>query len=233
MEKRSILICLTSIFLILSFYTAAQSGLTRLNENMLLSLEKSGPPQLSWMNKPENFSLTEGHLKIEARKGTDFFIDPESGEVTATAPYLYKELEGDFVAELKLRPDFTSQWNAGAIFMMIDESNWIKFAYENSDATGKSIVSVVTRDVSDDANGVVLNDQEELWLKMIRKGDIYSMLWSLDGIEYKMCRLAAMKESVTVKIGLEAQCPVGETAVHDFLYFGVESKTVKNLRKGE
>lgn len=233
MEKRSILICLTSIFLILSFYTAAQSGLNRLNENMLLSLDKSGPPQLSWMNKPENFSLTEGHLKIEARKGTDFFIDPESGEVTATAPYLYKELEGDFVAELKLRPDFTSQWNAGAIFMMIDESNWIKFAYENSDATGKSIVSVVTRDVSDDANGVVLNDQEELWLKMIRKGDIYSMLWSLDGIEYKMCRLAAMKESVTVKIGLEAQCPVGETAVHDFLYFGVESKTVKNLRKGE
>lgn len=233
MEKRSIVICLTSIFLILSFYTAAQSGLTRLNENMLLSLDKSGPPQLSWMNKPENFSLTEGHLKIEARKGTDFFIDPESGEVTATAPYLYKELEGDFVAELKLRPDFTSQWNAGAIFMMIDESNWIKFAYENSDATGKSIVSVVTRDVSDDANGVVLNDQEELWLKMIRKGDIYSMLWSLDGIEYKMCRLAAMKESVTVKIGLEAQCPVGETAVHDFLYFGVESKTVKNLRKGE
>ena len=81
------------------------------------------------MNKPEKFSVTNGQLKIEALKGTDFFNDPESGESTSTAPFLFKELEGDFVAVLKLRPDFSSQWNAGAIFMMIDESNWIKFAF--------------------------------------------------------------------------------------------------------
>ena len=233
MKNKSILIYFTFISLVLSIQAVAQSNREVLQENMLLSHDKEGHPQLKWINKPGNFTLTKGKLEIEVLKGTDFFNDPESGETTSTAPFLFKEMEGDFVAVLKLRPDFSSQWNAGAILMMIDESNWIKFAFENSDATGKSIVSVVTRDVSDDANGVVLNDHDELWLKMIRKGNIYAMHWSLDGIEYKMCRLAAMKESSSVKIGLEAQCPVGKKAVHDFLYFGLESKTVKDLRKGE
>ncbi|WKK66255.1 DUF1349 domain-containing protein [Lutimonas zeaxanthinifaciens] len=232
-KNNSIFACFTFLSLVFCFHAMAQNNPDELKGNILLSLDKKDHSHLNWMNKPEKFSVTNGQLKIEALKGTDFFNDPESGESTSSAPFLFKELEGDFVAVLKLRPDFSSQWNAGAIFMMIDESNWIKFAFENSDATGKSIVSVVTRDVSDDANGVILNDHDELWLKMIRKGNIYAMHWSLDGTEYKMCRLAAMNGADKVKIGLEAQCPVGKKALHDFLYFGIESKTVKDLRKGE
>ncbi|UCE94517.1 MAG: DUF1349 domain-containing protein [Flavobacteriaceae bacterium] len=233
LKKNSIQTCFVFLSLLLSLHTVAQSDGPAPNENLLLGLDNKDKTVLNWMNKPENYVLNEGNLSIEALKGTDFFIDPESREATSTAPFLFREMKGDFVAVLKLRPDFSSQWNAGAIFMMIDKSNWIKFAFENSDATGKSVVSVVTRGVSDDANGVILNDHDELWLKMIRKGDLFAMHWSLDGNEFKMCRLAAMKAAASVKIGLEAQSPVGEKAVHDFLYFGIEAKTVKNLRKGE
>ncbi|MCA0932721.1 DUF1349 domain-containing protein [Lutimonas saemankumensis] len=229
----SIFTCLAFFSLIFFYYAEAQENHSTLKDNMLISLNAKDQTELNWINKPENFSLTKGKLKIEALKGTDFFNDPESGEITSTAPFLFKDMEGDFVAVLKLRPDFSSQWNAGAIFMMIDQYNWIKFAFENSDATGKSIVSVVTRNVSDDANGAILKDYDEIWLKMIRKGDIYALHWSLDGIDYKMCRLAAMNEAASVKIGLEAQCPVGKKALHEFLYFGIESRTVKDLRKGE
>ena len=59
------------------------------------------------------------------------------------------------------------------------------------------------------------------------------MLWSLDGAEYKMARLAKMPSADTVKIGVEAQSPVGESAAHDILHFEVEERTVADLRKGE
>ena len=162
-----------------------------------------------------------------------FSITLKTTQKLATAPVLFKEMTGNFVAEALVRPDFSSTWNAVALMVHIDNDNWIKFAFENSDATGKSIVTVVTKNVSDDANGVILKSVEQVWLKLIRKGNIYSMLWSNDGKDYKMARLTSLPEADSVKIGVEAQCPVGESAMHEILHFGVVETTVEDLRKGE
>jgi hypothetical protein len=42
-----------------------------------------------------------------------------------------------------------------------------------------------------------------------------------------------MPKAEKVKIGVEAQSPIGKEAQHVFLYFNIESKTVNDLRKGE
>lgn len=201
--------------------------------NQLLQISQLHKSEFKWMNTPKEFDISQGLLTIQAVPETDFFIDPENNKATATAPFLYREIEGDFVATTLVKPDFKDQWNAAALLMMIDKSHWIKFAFENSDATGKSIVSVVTRMVSDDANGAILHDADQLWIKIIRKGNLYAMHWSLDGKTFKMGRLAAMPGSDIVKIGMQAQSPVGKTAHHQFLYFNLETKTAKDLRKGE
>ena len=201
--------------------------------NQLDKIQDTDLAGFKWMNTPKDFSITDGVLSITAEKNTDFFINPVDTAIGATAPLLYQVVYGDFVAITQVRPDFSSQWNACALMVYIDSLNWIKFAFEDSDATGKSIVSVVTKGVSDDANGAVLNDQETVWLKMVRKGDLYSMHWSIDGNDYKMARLTAMPPAGTVRVGMEAQSPVGEAVTHEFLYFSLEEKTVKDLRKGE
>jgi uncharacterized protein len=102
-------------------------------------------------------------------KGSDYFNNPEDKTITASAPFLYLNLEGDFVARALVRPDFSSVWNAAALMVYLDSTNWIKLAFENSDATGKSIVTVVTKADSDDANGVVLEDQEKYGLRSSAK----------------------------------------------------------------
>jgi regulation of enolase protein 1 (concanavalin A-like superfamily) len=109
--------------------------------------------------------------------------------------------------------------------------NWIKLAFENSDATGPGIVTVVTNGTSDDANGAILNREKKIWLAMIRKDNIYSMHWSKDGKNYNMTRLTKMLETDVVSIGIEAQSPVGKVATHKVYYFGIEQRTVENLRK--
>ena len=201
--------------------------------NLLAEITTKELGDLKWLNEPKSFVIEGNTLKVHAEKGSDYFNNPEDQTVTSTAPFLYKKVKGDFIAKTLVRPDFSSMWNAASLMVYMDSTHWIKFAFENSDATGKSIVSVVTKDISDDANGVILKNQDKIWLKLIRKGDVYSMLWSLDDKNYKMARLSSMPPVDTLKIGIEAQCPVGKMAKHEFLYFGLERKTVKDVRKGE
>lgn len=186
--------------------------------------------ELKWMNQPESLIIENNSLKVSVNKGTDFFNNPEDSSIIGSAPYLYKEIAGDFVVKALVQPDFSAQWNAVAIMLHIDSLNWIKFAYENSDATGPSIVSVVTKGSSDDANGVVLSEEPMIWLAMARKGDIYAMHWSVDGENFKMARLTSMIDQEAVKIGIEAQSPIGESATHQVHYLEWLEKTVADLR---
>ena len=208
-------------------------GGDQFQNNMLSTITTEDLQDFQWLNPPHSFEVDQGILTIIAEKETDFFNNPEDNKKTATAPLLFKEVKGDFIAKALVSPDFTSLWNAVALMVHIDPDNWIKFAFENSDATGKSIVTVITKNTSDDANGVILNDQTDIWLKMVRKGDSYSMLWSKDGKDFKMARLSTLPSVDSVKVGIEAQSPVGESATHQIDYFEIEHTTVKDLRKGE
>ena len=129
------------------------------SSNDLAAITSSQLGNFQWMNAPTDFSIEAGQLVVTAKKGSDFFNNPENGDRTATAPLLYREVSGDFVATAYLRPDFSSMWNAACLMMHADSTHWIKLAFENSDATGKSVVTVVTNEVSDDANGVRLPNQ--------------------------------------------------------------------------
>ena len=203
------------------------------DHNILQNITKDSLGDLQWLNQPADFNLDQGKLTIAAPKGSDFFINPEDLSATNSAPVLYQVISGDFVASTSVSPDLSSVWNAAGLMLIIDDSNWIKLVFEVSDATGPSIVSVTTRGISDDANGVRLTSHAKIWLKLVRKGNNFAMLWSENGKSYKMARLSAMPPTERVKIGLEAQCPVGEKALHKFHHFSIESKSVKDLRKGE
>jgi regulation of enolase protein 1 (concanavalin A-like superfamily) len=185
---------------------------------------------MQWMNPPQSFEVVDSALRVTVSKGTDFFNNPEDSAVVGSAPYLYKEVAGDFIAKAIVQPDFSSQWNAVALFVHLDSLNWIKFAFENSDATGPSIVSVVTKGTSDDANGVILNKEKKVWLAIARKGNIYALHWSLDGENFKMTRLTSMPNQEVVKIGIEAQSPVGDSATHQIHFFEIEKITTEDLR---
>lgn len=203
---------------------------TRAQPEVSSQMTEDGLTKLSWLNPPKNYQVNDGVLEIEVAKGTDFFNNPEDSTIVGTAPFLYQQASGDFVATAVVQPDFSSQWNAVALLLYLDPENWIKFAFESSDATGPSIVSVVTKGTSDDANGAVLDEHQTIWLTIARKGNNYAMHWSADGQNYSMARLTAMPVSPVVKIGIEAQSPVGEKALHKIHDFTIESKTVKDLR---
>jgi len=188
-----------------------------------------------WLNESKMIEIN-GELAITAPPKTDWFNNPvpENGVVSrpvANAPFFYTEVHGDFVLRAKVRPNHRYTYDACALMVIRDEQMWAKAAFEQSDFGTKAAVCVVTNQVSDDANGCNI-DQEEAWLQIVRAGDVFCVHYSLDGQRFDMVRLFSLPVGDNVKVGFEAQSPAGEGGLRFFSDISLEKRTVKNLRAG-
>jgi len=188
-----------------------------------------------WLN--ESQIIHEGNeTVIYAPGNTDWFNNPvpENGVLSApvaNAPFFYTEVEGDFVFRAKVRPNFKTVYDACALMVIQDEKLWTKAAFEKSDFGTTAAVCVVTNGISDDANGCNI-DQEEVWLQIVRVGDVFCTHYSLDGETFYMVRLFHLPVEKKVKVGIEAQSPAGEGGLRFYSDISLEKRSVKNLRAG-
>ena len=184
-----------------------------------------------WLNESEIIEK-DNLIQIVAPEKTDFFINPENGQVKNNAPFLYTDIQGDFVMRAKVRHDFISKYDAAALFIMESDQIWAKLCYEYTDFNTYAVVSVVTNGVSDDANGQNLTDKS-VWLQIGRKGNAFSMHYSIDGLHYQMIRVFNLQASDTLKVGIVSQSPVGKGLVSDFSDLHIEKVTMKDIRLGK
>jgi regulation of enolase protein 1 (concanavalin A-like superfamily) len=184
------------------------------------------------MNRAEAVSETKGEIEILAPGNTDFFIDAMSGLEKGDAPFHFERRRGDFAMSAKVRPEFTKKYDAGALFVYDSGRKWIKLAFELTDLGHPSVVSVVTDKDSDDCNGESLEGKEEVSLQIARKGDHWALHYSIDGRKWKMVRYFRLKMKDEVRVGLEAQSPVGRGCKATFRGFKVVQGEIKDMRKG-
>ena len=188
-----------------------------------------------WLN--ESRIINEGgEVVIYAPGHTDWFnnpvpVDGKLSDPVANAPFYYTEVTGDFVFRAKVRPNFRTVYDACALMVIQDETLWTKAAFEKSDFGTTAAVCVVTNGISDDANGCNIL-QDEVWLQIVRVGDVFCTHYSLDGETFYMVRLFHLPVDKTVKVGIEAQCPAGDGGLRFYSHITLEHKTVKNLRAG-
>lgn len=188
-----------------------------------------------WLNESRIIS-EGGEVVIHAPGHTDWFNNPVPensvlSEPVANAPFFYTDVTGDFVFRAKVRPNFRTVYDACALMVIQDERLWTKAAFEKSDFGTTAAVCVVTNGISDDANGCNI-EQDEVWLQIVRKGDVFCTHYSLDGETFYMVRLFHLPVEKTVKVGIEAQCPAGEGGLRFYSDISLESRTVENLRAG-
>jgi hypothetical protein len=187
---------------------------------------------LTWDHPPLGWErLPERGIRVTVPAKVDYFQSPAGTHAADNAPYLWLDVTGDFVAQAHVRPTWTTHYDAGAVMVRHDTLHWCKLCYERTDFGTTAAVSVVTREHSDDANGVNLS-APDLWLQIFRAGDVFGMHYALDGKEWRMVRLFRLALPQTVKVGLVAQCPAGPGTTIDFLSFTVESRTIQNVRAG-
>jgi regulation of enolase protein 1 (concanavalin A-like superfamily) len=184
------------------------------------------------MNKAVALPNGRGGIEMVATAKSDFFVDLRTGVAKTDAPFCYQEVAGDFLARARIRPGFRKTYDAGGILVYDSARKWIKLAFELTDLGHSSVVSVVTDGSSDDANGERMDSVQELWLQVLRSGDHWALHHSLDGRKWKMARYFRLKMKPKVKVGIEAQSPLGNGCSVTFDQWKLGPLAVKDMRKG-
>lgn len=203
--------------------------------NLLSQIAPGHLGPFAWEHEPPRWEpLPGGGLRIYAPANADYFQDPAGVHIRDSAPYLWLPVEGDFVAQARVRPTFNSTYDSACLLVRHDATHWAKICYESTDFGSQAIVSVVTDGCSDDANGVDLT-VPDVWLQIARRGDCFGLHYALGEDppqRWRMVRYFRLAVPRQVRVGLVAQCPVGPGSVIDWLSFRLERRSVANLRAG-
>jgi uncharacterized protein len=166
---------------------------------------------------------------------SDIFIDPGSPDAEPllnAATLLGVPPDGDFQLSARVSVEFASTFDAGVLLLWFDERHWGKLCFEYSPDGEPMIVSVVTRGVSDDANGFVV-DGWTVWLRVSRIGNAFAYHASLDGETWRLIRFFAIDDAAArVSVGFEAQSPTGEGCVVTFDEIQFTRERLRELRDG-
>ena len=191
-----------------------------------------------WMNE-SSVAEDNGKITLMATEKSDFFRNPsvvgEDGitpDSLSNAPFYYTEVTGDFVMKVKVSLDFKDVYDAASIMVMENTQIWAKACFELTDFGPYAVVSVVTNQLSDDANGCNV-ESSSVWLQVTRINQAFAFHYSNDGEDFYMMRVFHLPVSKTIKVGLLAQSPTGSGGERHFEKFSLENKTVKNIRAGK
>jgi len=188
------------------------------------------PVPLGWELAPIDWEYGDGTLRVAAGPRTDLFADPRADSAVVNAPRLLGPVEGDFVFSARVRVGFAATYDAGALLAWVDDRCWGKLCLEYSPQAEPMIVSVVTRDRSDDANAFVTVDRA--WLRIARLGSAYAFHASTDGMVWQFVRYFALPDGAAARIGFAAQSPTGDGCTVWFDEITYRAERLADLRDG-
>ncbi len=190
------------------------------------------PFALHWLGEPAEWSNANDVLTIAAGPRTDWFVDPAgTSEPVLSAPALLGEVAGDFVFSARVEVDFAATFDAGVLVVHAGELTWAKLCFERSPEDEPTVVSVVTRGVSDDCNSVTV-DGNAVWLRIARLGAAFAFHSSTDGSHWRLVRHYALASHEIVALGFLAQSPLGEGCTTRFDEISFAWRRLDDLRSG-
>jgi uncharacterized protein len=186
---------------------------------------------LRWLREPPRWSFDAGGLRVVPAPKTDFFR-PWGGEPVDSACLLYSMVSGDFTAVAEARAELAGFGDAAALTVRASPELWAKLCIERSPVGEVSVVSVVTRGASDDANNELLDRPSGL-LRITRKGEVFGMHFSSDGRRWRFVRTFGVQMPREVMVGVHVQAPFGGGAEARFSRFELSAVPVADFRSGD
>jgi len=193
---------------------------------------RSIPHPLFWENKPLRYSIRMDTLVIKAGEKTDMFRDPNVTYNTDNAPKLMFFADEDFVLTAAIEHAFTNQWDGGALVIWQDSLNWIKFCFEKDYTGARRVVSVVTRNISDDCNSVEMRGNR-VFYKVAKAGNVITLYFSQDGFKWFLVRHLQFDLVKGFRVGFLAQSPTGKYCEVRFSNIIYTRKKIKDPYLGE
>ena len=190
------------------------------------------PHPLNWEIKPVKYQIRNNELFISAGEKTDMFRDPNVTYNTDNAPKLMFRPDQDFVLTASIEHSFTNKWDGGAIVLKSDSLNWVKFCFEKDYTGARRIVSVVTKNISDDCNSVEIKSNK-VYYKIAKAGNVITLYYSETGSNWFLVRHLQFDAKPGFTVGFLAQSPTGKNCEVTFSNIKYEAKKIKDPYVGE
>ena len=213
------------LFIICVSYQGVAQGKDSLKINAI-------PHILVWDNAPVKYNIQNNILTIVAGPKTDMFRDPNATYNTDNAPKLLFKADNNFVLSTAIQHSFLNKWDGGAIVLMQDSLNWIKFCFEKDYTGAKRVVSVVTKDISDDCNSVEIKGNR-VFYKMAKAENVITLYYSVDNKKWFLVRHLQFNNTKDFKIGFLAQSPTGNKCEVKFSNIHYLTKKIKDPYIGD
>jgi regulation of enolase protein 1 (concanavalin A-like superfamily) len=189
------------------------------------------PGPLTWQNTPREWNIdSKNVLTISSSAKTDWFVDPFDGTVAKTAPILLFSPGPDYVLSARVTVQFTTKWDAGALMLWGDDHHWAKLSYEFSPDQKPTLVTVVTRGLSDDCNSQSLNG-DSVYLRVAKSGNTYVFYFATDGKNWQILRTFSLDTDLPTRAGFESQSPEGSGAVATFSAITYDPHRIRDIYK--
>jgi len=181
------------------------------------------PSPMTWQNAPVAWKANAGSLSITSARQTDWFVSPMDGARRDNSPRLLFQPADDFVLSARVTVDFRAQWDAGVLVLHVNDDTWAKLCLEMTVEKHPSIVSVVTRGLSDDNNSIAVTNKS-VYLKIAKAGQAIFFYASEDGQQWTIIRAFSFGAGARVRVGFSSQSPVGEgcTTVFDEIRYAAK-----------
>jgi uncharacterized protein len=174
------------------------------------------PGPLQWQQGPVSWQRTaDDGMSVTAGPGSDLFIDPGGAPAQLSAPRALVPVGGDYRFSARVSCTAAATFDAAVLLVWVAEDRWAKLCLERSPAGVMTVVSVVTRGVSDDANSWPV-PAGRTWLRISRRGPATAFHASTDGQRWDLVRHFALGGDDHPQIGVLAQSPTGTGVVSHF-----------------
>jgi regulation of enolase protein 1 (concanavalin A-like superfamily) len=180
-----------------------------------------------------HIEVSGNRYRMHAGARKDFFCRPDGSPPILDAPGLAMRVsETVFSLSAKISVEFAAKFDAGALLVRTQAGPWAKLAYELSQLLIPTIVTVVTRDLSDDANGEE-SDTPSIYLRVYRDHDLFAFHWSREGLAWKLARVFALPAGDSlVSFCFVAQSPTGGGCTATFEDVKTSTRRLDDLRSG-
>ncbi len=191
------------------------------------------PGEITWKNAPVSFETKTGEsLEITTGPISDWFHNPADDSVKNNAPAaLFKPSSDDFLLSAKVTVEFTYTYDAGVLFLYVNQNTWAKLCFEYSPQNEPMVVSVVTRGRSDDCNSVVIGGNT-VYLRVYRQAKALAFHYSRDGHTWHFVRHFSLGDLADLRIGFAAQSPTGKGCTVHFSEIQFRYGNLPDLRSG-
>lgn len=190
------------------------------------------PHPLYWKNEPKSFKIQGNTLTLVAGEKTDMFRDPNVTYNTDNAPKLMFRPDENFVLSSAIEHSFSSKWDGGAIVLRADSLNWVKFCFEKDYTGARRVVSVVTKDISDDCNSAEIT-ANKVYYKIAKADNVITLYYSVNGSKWFLVRHFQFNAKGPYELGFLSQSPTGKSCTVKFSGIRYSNTRIKDPYLGE